>query len=136
MYRALSDGCKLQFPFNIGGGRPLPNGHGNWHCERVTDRLEFWPEYRGVGPLWEQNTQSVDLHSLPLPDDLRGRLVVWNSAFDDAKLPIEGKGDDTWLDEGRRLLSEIRVALDGQYEVEVHEDWWGEPGRDFRQPTS
>jgi hypothetical protein len=36
---------------------------------------------------------------------------------------------------GRWLLNELRQTLDGRYEVNVHEYWWGEPGLPFDQPT-
>jgi hypothetical protein len=49
-------------------------------------------------------------------------------------LPVGGHGDDRWLAEGQALLRAVRAALDGQYEVIVHEDWWDEPGMDFRKP--
>jgi hypothetical protein len=98
-------------------------------------RLEFWPDYGEQGPLWSAG-KSVDLQSLPLPADLRNQLSTWNQAYEEARLPIDGPGDDEYLHEGQRLLSEVRRSLDGQYEVIVHEEWWGESGLPFDPPTS
>jgi hypothetical protein len=101
---------------------------------RGVSLIEFWPEYGGAGPLWSPDGTSLDLDALPLTPGLRDRLRRWNSDYDDEKLPTGGSGDADWLGEGRRLLSEVRQALDG-VDVVVHEDWWAEPGEPFRQPS-
>jgi hypothetical protein len=38
-------------------------------------------------------------------------------------LPFEGN-DHEWLQEGVRLLTELRAALGSDYEIVVNEDWW------------
>jgi hypothetical protein len=88
------------------------------------DVIEFWPEY-GEGPLWTEQGQSVDLRKLPLAADLRDRLVAWNAAYDDSRLPFEDN-DREWLDEGRRLFVEVRTVLSPGVKVVVTEPWWGE----------
>jgi hypothetical protein len=100
----------------------------------VVERLEFWPDYGAGSPLWNSAGKAVDLQSLPLTDDLRSRLAALSAAYEESKLPIEGSGDEEYLKAAQRLLSEVRQALDGQYEVVVHEDWWGKPGLPFDQP--
>jgi hypothetical protein len=39
---------------------------------------------------------------------------------------MDGPGDEQWLDDARRLLAELREALQGRYEVVVIDPWWGE----------
>jgi hypothetical protein len=100
----------------------------------VTDRLEFWPDYSAPSPLWACG-KPVDLQSLPLPEDLRDRLSSWNAAYEESKLPMDGGGDEEYLQGGRQLLKQVRESLGDTYEVIAHEDWWGEPGLPFDQPT-
>ena len=84
--------------------------------------LEFLPEYDG-GPLWSEDGKTVDDVARAAPD-LSGRLAVWSARYDDSKLPFE-QNDREWLDEGARLLTEVRVALGSDYELAVNEEWWG-----------
>ena len=118
---------------------PYPSGSTAWpgslHYAWVR-RLEFWPEYGEGGPLWERRGEGVDLSTLALSDDLRRRLVRWNAAYSDDKLPVEGAGDTEWLAQGANLLAEVRRALGPDHEVITHEDWWGEPGVPFDQPSA
>lgn len=100
----------------------------------MTNRLEFWPDYGAESPLWSDG-KAVDLESLPLSVDLKHRLSTWNRGYEESKLPINGTGDDEYLQEGKRLLDELRRTLDGHCSVIVHEDWWGEAGLPFDQPT-
>lgn len=90
----------------------------------VTDpeTLEFWPEYDS-GPLWAADGEPVPLDELPLPDDLRSRLMAWNDEFEDAKLPFD-QHDEDWLQLGRVLLVEVRRELEPRYKVSVTEPWW------------
>lgn len=87
----------------------------------MTD-LEFWPDY-GPGPLWSGG-KAIDLASLALDDELAAQVAAWNAAYSEDKVPLEGPGDDAWLAEGRRLLSAVRAALEGQHRVVVTEPWW------------
>jgi hypothetical protein len=87
--------------------------------------LEFWPDY-GPGPLWTDEGKLADLAALPIGDDLTERLTAWNAAYSEEKVPIEGSGDEAWLSEGKRLLHEVRSALEDQHQVVVTEPWWGE----------
>ncbi len=91
----------------------------------MPEALEFWPEYEG-GPLWTEQGVSMDLETLLLAECLQDRITAWSRLYGDNKLPIEGPGDELWRDEGRRLLAELREALDGRYEVVATEAWWGE----------
>lgn len=91
----------------------------------VTKALEFWPEYEG-GPLWTEQGASVDLDELGLPVGLEDRVVAWSRLYADDKLPMDGPGDERWLDDGRRVLAELREALQGRYEIVVTEPWWGD----------
>jgi hypothetical protein len=61
-------------------------------------------------------------------------LARWNSSYDEGRLPIEGPGDATWLQEGADLLIEIRVALGERVKVVATEPWWRLPDEDFEQP--
>jgi hypothetical protein len=72
-------------------------GNGPWtrQYERVGDVIEFWPEYGRKGPLWTRDGRSVDLASMPISDDLRARLTAWNAAYEDAKTPGDGDGDES-----------------------------------------
>lgn len=87
--------------------------------------LEFWPDY-GRGPLWHKTGSPADLASLGLPGDLAERLRAYNSAYDEARLPIEGNGDSAYIAEGERLVAETRAALTGRFRVIVTEPWWGQ----------
>lgn len=84
-------------------------------------RAEFWPEF-GSGPLWVDGT-SVDPASV-LPEELAARLIRWNDAYADEKLPMDGVGDADWLAEGQQLLQEVRERLVTTHEVMVTEPWW------------
>jgi hypothetical protein len=87
--------------------------------------LEFWPDYE-AGPLWTDEGKPVDLAALSIDHGLVERTTAWNAAYSEDKVPIEGSGDEAWLNEGKRLLGEVRSALDDQYQVVVTEPWWGE----------
>ena len=84
--------------------------------------IEFWPDY-DRGPLWVDGRE-VPPESLDLPASLADRVRVWNAQYDDAKLPVGGPGDPTWLAEGRNLLREVGEALGPEYEIGANEDWW------------
>lgn len=83
--------------------------------------VEFWPEY-GSGPLWIGGV-SV-LPATLVDDELAERLVRWNEAYADEKLPMDGGGDDAWVAEGRDLLATVRRQLMGTHNVVVTEPWW------------
>jgi hypothetical protein len=68
--------------------------------------------------------------ALDLPPLLGRRLIAWNARYQDAYLPIEGPGNEPYLDEGRNLLNEVREALHPEHLVIVTEPWWGEPPAD------
>jgi hypothetical protein len=87
--------------------------------------MEFWPDY-GPGPLWTDDGKPVDLASLGVGRDLVERVAAWNAQFSEDKVPLQGTGDEVWLREGRRLLTQVREALGDQYRVVVTEPWWGE----------
>jgi hypothetical protein len=87
--------------------------------------LEFWPDY-GAGPLWTEDGKAADLRSLGLPDELAEHLTVWNSQYEEDKVPLQGSGDSAWLGEGVRLLGRTRDALGPDFRVVVTEPWWGE----------
>jgi len=94
----------------------------------VTQTLEWWPDYSG-GPLWKasgRGGRQVDLGALDLPLDLAARLAAWNQRYAEDKLPVTGEGDPEWLEEGIRLLAEVRRCLAGRFDVAVSEPWWGE----------
>jgi hypothetical protein len=85
--------------------------------------FEFWPDY-GAGPLWDEGGKPADLAYLPIDRDLADRLADWNARYSEEKVPLEGPGDEAWVNEGRRLLVEVRQALTGEHEVIVSEPWW------------
>jgi hypothetical protein len=87
-------------------------------------RLEFWPDY-GAGPLWSASGDPVDLEQLRLPVALVERLRGWNGEYREDKIPVEGLGDRTWLEEGVELLRRTREALGSGYRVVATEPWWG-----------
>jgi hypothetical protein len=94
----------------------------------MTETLEWWPDYRG-GPLWKasgRGGQQVDSGALGLPPDLAMRLAAWNEQYAEDKLPIAGVGDAEWLQQGLRLLTEVRRSLAGRFVIAVTEPWWGE----------
>jgi len=88
--------------------------------------LEFWPDY-GPGPLWTADGKAADLGSLGLPSELVAELASWNDQYTEAKIPVEGTGDDSWLGEGRNLLRRTRVALGSDFDVVATEPWWDAP---------
>jgi hypothetical protein len=91
----------------------------------VTLTLEWWPDYGG-GPLWHMSGrggQHADSRALGLPQDLAGRLAVWNQEYAEDKLPVGGDGDCDWLEQGRQLLAEVRQCLAGRFEIAVTEPW-------------
>ena len=93
----------------------------------MTQTLEWWPDYGG--PLWKasgRGGQQVDARALDLPAGLAAQLATWNQRYDEDKLPVTGKGDPGWLEEGIRLLAEVRRCLAGRFDVTVSEPWWGE----------
>jgi hypothetical protein len=94
----------------------------------VTGTLEWWPDYGG-GPLWQasgRGGQQVDSGALELPLDLAARLAAWNQRYAEDKLPTTGGGDPEWLEQGIRLLAEVRRCLAGRFDVAVSEPWWEE----------
>jgi hypothetical protein len=95
------------------------------HDQPVPQRLVFWPDSSG-GPLWDEAGEQLPLAALPVADDVRDRAQAWVAQYDDGRLPIDRPGDVVWLEEGRGVLSELRQALGGGYDVVVTEPWWGE----------
>lgn len=91
----------------------------------AADILEFWPEY-GQGPLWSDGKPAA-LMELGLPDSLVQRLRAWNALYQEHRLPIDGAGDPAYLAAGTALMQEVRVALEGRYEVVTTEPWWEAP---------
>jgi hypothetical protein len=89
----------------------------------TVEELEWWPDYGHV-LLWRQDGTTVQLESLDLRNDLRNRLSAWLGAYDDESLPLETPGDSTWVNEGRRLLKDVRDALQAEYAITVTEPWW------------
>lgn len=88
-------------------------------------RLEFRPDY-GPGPLWTEEGKPVDLPSLGFPPGLVERVRLWNSQYEEGKIPIKGPGDTEWIGEGVALLRHIRSGLCHGVDVVVTEPWWGE----------
>jgi hypothetical protein len=86
--------------------------------------LEFWPDY-GSGPLWEDG-KAIDPLSIGLPHELADEIAAWNREYVEDKLPLEGRGDVAWLNEGVTLLHRMRAALGVGIPVVVTEPWWGE----------
>jgi len=83
-------------------------------------RLEFWPDYRGV--LLHEGGTAVPLDALPLPPEVIVRAAKWVDRYDDANLDL-ADGDSEWLAEGRALFGILRdsLALHGIIVV----DWEG-----------
>lgn len=94
--------------------------------------LEFWPDY-GHGPLWWRRGTPADLDALGLPGDLTQRLKMFNDAYEEQRLPVNGAGDAASLTAGGHLLFEVREALAGRFRVVVTEPWWGEPPLDYER---
>lgn len=88
-------------------------------------RLEFWPDY-GSGPLWSDEGKALALESLGISPVLAERVRLWNSQYEEDKIPMDGPGDVEWLTEGVGLLHLLRAALGDGVEVVVTEPWWGE----------
>ncbi|GAB3572119.1 hypothetical protein GCM10027405_38740 [Arthrobacter alkaliphilus] len=88
-------------------------------------RLEFWPDY-GSGPVWTENGEPVALGSLGISLELSERLRLWNSQYEEERIPLESPGDAEWLAEGVVLLRELRTDLGPDVDVVVTEPWWGE----------
>jgi len=89
-------------------------------------RLEFWPDY-GTGPLWTDKGKPVYLESLGISPQLAEGVRLWNSQFEEGKIPMDGPGDAEWIAEGVDLLRQLRTDLDPSVEIVVTEPWWGEP---------
>jgi hypothetical protein len=83
--------------------------------------VAFWPEY-GSGPLWIGGSSVVP--ATLVDDELAGRLLRWNDAYADKKLPMDGGGDATWLAEGKVLLASVRQQLAETHYVVVTEPRW------------
>jgi hypothetical protein len=62
-------------------------------------RLEFWPDY-GSGPLWSDEGKPLALGSLGISPMLAERVRLWNSQYEEGKIPVDGPGDVEWLTEG------------------------------------
>jgi len=62
----------------------------------------------------ETRGASVDLDILLLPGDLQDRITAWSRLYGDDELPMDGPGSQQWIDDGRRLLAEVREALHGR----------------------
>jgi hypothetical protein len=98
----------------------------------VTETLEWWPDYGG-GPLWKASGRGgkhIDSETLGLPLDLAARLAAWNQRYTEDKLPVSGDGDREWLEQGVRLLAEVRRCLASRFDIVVTEPWWGEAPHD------
>jgi hypothetical protein len=95
-------------------------------------RLEWWPDYDGG--LLREAAKPVDLGRLGLPDGLLGQIANWMAQYGDERLPIDGPGDQAWLEEGGILLKRVRLVLGELVEVYVTEPWWGVADEDFEQP--
>jgi hypothetical protein len=93
--------------------------------EAAAPVLEFWPDY-GPGPLWDAQGKAVEPRSLGLAADLLNRLLAFNAAYAEERVPIDGPGDADYLGEGTSLLAAVRAALKGRFQVVVTEPWWGE----------
>lgn len=92
--------------------------------ERV-EEVEFWPDY-GQGPLWHKNGEPAEAEALGVEAELAERLASWNSRYDEANLPVDGPGSPAYIEEGSRLLREVRASVGVRYRVVVTEPWWGE----------
>lgn len=92
--------------------------------------MEFWPDYEPAGPLWSDDGKPVDPITLGCSSDLAARLSAWNAAYREDRLPTEGQGDAGYVQEGVRLLAEVRRAVGDRARVVVTEPWWGEPVTD------
>lgn len=89
-------------------------------------RLEFWPDY-GPGPLWTEKGKPVDLESLGISPELAERVLLWNSQYEEDRIPVDGPGDSEWIADGVDLLRQLRTDLGRSVEIVVTEPWWGEP---------
>jgi len=88
--------------------------------------FEFWPDYGGA-LLWTERGERVSLDQASLPRELVDRAERWVAGYDDSKLPWEPTRDDYWLSEGRRLLADLRAALDEQgIDLVPDEDFWAD----------
>jgi len=97
----------------------------------VGESLEFWPDY-GPGPLWRGGSPA-ELGVLGLSGDLAERLKMFNDAYEEERLPLDGAGDAEYLTAGMGLLAEVRQALSGRFRVIVTEPWWGEQPSDYER---
>jgi hypothetical protein len=93
--------------------------------EAAAPLLEFWPDY-GPGPLWDAHGKALEPQSLGLDADLANRLLAFNAAYEEERVPVDGPGDAEYLAEGTGLLATVRAALNGRFRVIVTEPWWGE----------
>ena len=95
---------------------------------RSVQVLERWPDH-GRSPLWRVEGRggvAVDAATAGLEAEIAARLAAWVRSYDEDKIPLDGAGDQEWIQTGVGLLHEVRSALAGRYEVVVTEPWWGE----------
>ncbi len=88
------------------------------------DVLEFWPNY-GSGPLWAHGTV-VRPGDVDVDPSLAERLIRWNAAYTEDKIPLNGPGDPGWMTEDRNLLAELRSETAGRITIITTEPWWTE----------
>jgi hypothetical protein len=62
---------------------------------------------------------------LGIPPELAERVRLWNSLYEEDKIPLDGPGDVEWLAEGVILLHQLRDELGPGVDVVVTEPWWG-----------
>lgn len=89
---------------------------------------EWWPDYGG-GPFFlrtGRGGEKVELATLNLTGTLEDAIRAWNQDFEEAKLPIDGPGDHSWIARGIDLLDQTRQELSGRVKVVVTEPWWNE----------
>lgn len=51
---------------------------------------------------------------------------MWNSQYEEDRLPLDGPGNVEWLPEGVSLLRQLRIDLGDAVDLVVTEPWWGE----------
>ena len=90
--------------------------------------LEWWPDHER-SPLWlveGRGGVAVDAAAVGLEPGIAPRLAAWGRSYDEDKLPVDGAGDQEWIQTGVGLLHEVRSALAERYAVVVTEPWWSE----------